>query len=67
MENKFYRRIDKFVYRRLWLVEPDGGTFTWEWNEGFWARATPEFDLNDPQVSSPLTIECLKVDIKHRF
>jgi hypothetical protein len=66
-ENKFFRRIDKFVYHRLWLLAPDGSTMTWEWNGGFWERATPDFDLNDPKASRPLDVERLKIEIKHRF
>jgi hypothetical protein len=67
IENKFFRRIDKFVYHRLWLVRPDGSTATWEWDGGFWEPAKSDFDLNDPRVSRPLTVERLKVEIKNRF
>jgi hypothetical protein len=65
--NKFFRRIDKFVYSRLWLVQPDGRTWTWEWNGGFWEPAVPYFDLNDPKVSRPLTVERLREEIKGRL
>jgi hypothetical protein len=64
-ENKFFRRIDKFAYNRLWLLEPDGFAFTWEWNGGFWKRAIPEFDLNDPKASRPIDVAQLKIEIKH--
>lgn len=67
IENKFFRRIDKYVYHRLWLVKSDGSTMTWEWNGGFWEPATPDFDLNDEAVSRPLTVARLKDEIKHRL
>jgi hypothetical protein len=67
IENKFFRRIDKFVYDRLWLVQPDGSTKTWEWNGEFWKPELPDFDLNDLKVSRPLTAERLKLEIKHRL
>jgi hypothetical protein len=65
--NSFYRRIDKFAYHRLWLMNSEGSTFTWEWNGGFWERATPDFDLFNEKVSRPLTVERLKIEIKHRL
>jgi hypothetical protein len=67
IENKFFRRIDKYVYDRLWLVKPDGSTMTWEWNGGFWKSAVPDFDLNNASASRPLDVDRLKVEIANRF